>query len=154
MTLLELLMSLVILSVVTTPLFALFNQAYTNNINNRVITTMAYVGQYGMETMMSADFHALAARDGDNYLYNIWPYWPSSDTYLGHFRCTVTVNEINRNYAGNLSDAAAAVTRPSGYTRDQIGSNYIRIRVLVTNDILPEKTLELYTIVTPAGRGF
>lgn len=154
MTLLELLMSLVILSIITTPLFVLFNQAYTNNINARVMTTMAYVGQYAMETMISADFHSLAARDGQYYANSISAYYPSWDPYLSKFKLAIKVDTINRVYAGNFADAGATVTRPSGYTVNQIGSNYIRIYVLVTNDILPAKTLELWTIITPAGRGF
>jgi len=153
-TLLELLLSIIILSVITTPLFVLFNQAYTNNINARVMSTMAYVGQYAMETMISADFYSLVARDGQAYAANLNPYFPSSDSYLNHFRCNARVDTINRNYAGNLADAAATVTRPSPYTIDQVSSNYIRIYVLVTNDIVPEKTFELWTIITPAGRGY
>ena len=134
------------------PLLAMLNAALTSSTASQVMTTMTYVGQFAMESMLSADFYNL---NDDSTFFYAWQNHLTLDTnaQLWHYTYTIKVDAINPNFAGsppNLSDAAANVTT----TASQSEGTYKRIHVTVENDILPQKTLEFWAIVTPAGQGY
>jgi hypothetical protein len=138
------------------PLLGLFNQALTSANTDQVMTTMAYVGQFAMESMLAVNFFDLQISDS---VIGDWWYAQNANaeqvdftSFLRHFTYSCRVFAINPDF-GDLTSAAARITTPAGYSRGTIGSNYYLIHVTVNNDLLPDKSLNLYRIVTPAGQG-
>jgi type II secretory pathway pseudopilin PulG len=156
LSLVELVVVMMLMGISAVPLLSLFNQALTNTVTDQVMTTMAYVGQMAMESMLSANFHDIIVGDTVNgdywYAQNARADGTDINNFLYKFQYSCRVYAINPTYAGNLTDSAARIDR-SGFARNSINGNYYLIKVTVTNTLLPNKTLDLYTIVTPAGQG-
>ena len=149
-TLIELLCVIMILAVALVPMFALYNQAIRNNATTEVMTILAYTAQFGMESALSGDFFNLPA---DTRIANRIPMGQPG-TFMNQFYFSCWVESIDPDYAGNLSDDQAKVEIPQGMDTSAIDSNYYRIHVIAENDILPEKSIELWTIVTSAEAGY
>lgn len=153
-TLIELLATLMILSVSVLPLTSLLNQTLKNSADAKVTATLIYTAQFAMESMLSVDLAEL--RVGSYwYAYKV-PLSPSSTNYLYKFKYSAEVEVINPAYSGDLADTGANITRPIGTGMDGYGikGNFYRIHVIAENDLMPSKKLELWTIVTPAGKGY
>jgi prepilin-type N-terminal cleavage/methylation domain-containing protein len=149
-SLLELLLVIVIMAIITIPLFSLFNQALVNYTTARVMITMNYIAQFTMETMLSADFFSL-----NQYALTNQPAGTSD--WLSRFSYTVNVDPINPALSNDLASSAVVVSRETGtqtLPANAVTSDYMRIHVRVTNTLLPNKEVNLRTIVTASGQGY
>ncbi|MEW6009055.1 MAG: type II secretion system protein, partial [Candidatus Omnitrophota bacterium] len=147
-TLIELLAVIAIIGIALLPLYALFSQAIKSHGAAQIITTSTYLGQYIMETMLAEDFFTLLANlnQAEYYYANRSSFAnPYSD-----YKYTVRIDAIDPDFSGDLSSSSARVSEAGG----AVSSNYIRIFVRIENDIQPDKAIELWQIVTPAGQGY
>lgn len=144
-TLLELLILIVVVSIALVPLYALFNQALNNHVSAQIMTVSAYLGQYVMESILAKSFFELQSdlTSAEQFYGNTTPFGAPFE----HYFYTLRVDAIDPAYIGDLSDIGARVSA-SGVPL--VGGNYLRIYVKISNDTLPPKYLELWNILTPA----
>lgn len=160
-TLLELIIAIMIIAIAVVPMTALFSRALQGYGDAQIITTMSFIGQFAMESILSADFSVLANEESDvdwfAFCQRVEPF--NTNAYLYKFSYTVWVESINPDFTGDLTLDDARVVKFNSINSRSIGGNYLRIHVRVdynqTNCSQPgEISLNFWTIVTPAGQGY
>lgn len=165
-TLLELLLLIIIVGIAVVPVFSVYNQAMLSQERNLIKTTLTFLAQYEMESVLATDFFELSS-NGQMPFSFCFPGEPSgSSGWLRKFGMRAYVYSINPDAANDLASSTVEIYEPGPPIID---SHYKRVYVEVGYD--PTATadagnppqcagadvrdhIELWSLITPAAQGY
>lgn len=157
-SLIELLITLMVLSIAIIPMLGFFSQALKSISEAEVTTMLAFTADMVIQSVLSADdFYDLP----NGTVYTRTRVENNSSRVWYNVVYSLSLTSINPDYGdtnADLASSGAQISVPSGLTSQQVNSNYKL--VYVKAEYMPRgwnystpalKTIELRTIITQAS---